>query len=110
MVIGSIPGVQQCVVCGADDGPAAAVLLQPGCRVTRDQIHHAVNCKSRSIIITILIIIIIVTVIIVILIIFTNIDIVIIIKVLVHISHGKTLWIGNFRNIIYLVHVRDVHC
>ncbi|XP_073948758.1 uncharacterized protein isoform X2 [Choristoneura fumiferana] len=44
-VIGSVPGVQQCVVCGADAGPAVAVVLRPGCDVTRDQIHHAVNSK-----------------------------------------------------------------
>ncbi|KAI8442547.1 hypothetical protein MSG28_006008 [Choristoneura fumiferana] len=43
MVVGSVPGVQQCVVCGADAGPAVAVVLRPGCDVTRDQIHHAIK-------------------------------------------------------------------
>ncbi|XP_063541553.1 luciferin 4-monooxygenase-like [Cydia strobilella] len=42
-VIGSIPGVQQCVVVGADAGPAAAVVLQEGCGVTREDIQQAVK-------------------------------------------------------------------
>ncbi|XP_063388942.1 luciferin 4-monooxygenase-like [Cydia fagiglandana] len=42
-VIGTIPGVQQCVVVGADAGPAAAVVLQEGCGVTREDIQQAVK-------------------------------------------------------------------
>ncbi|XP_063541179.1 luciferin 4-monooxygenase-like [Cydia strobilella] len=42
-VIGTIPGVHQCVVVGADAGPAAAVVLQEGCGVTREDIQQAVN-------------------------------------------------------------------
>lgn len=42
-VIGTIPGVQQYVVVGADSGPAAAVVLQEGCGVTREDIQQAVN-------------------------------------------------------------------
>ncbi|XP_063628686.1 luciferin 4-monooxygenase-like [Cydia splendana] len=44
-VIGTIPGVQQCVVVGADAGPAAAVVLQEGCGVTREDVQQVVKCE-----------------------------------------------------------------
>lgn len=44
-MIGSVPGVNECVVCATDGGPAAAVVLQPLVQVSREEIHTAVNCK-----------------------------------------------------------------
>ncbi|KAJ8711535.1 hypothetical protein PYW07_008777 [Mythimna separata] len=42
-VIGSVPGVHESVVCSSDNGPVAAVVLQPGADVTREHIHKAVE-------------------------------------------------------------------
>lgn len=46
-MIGSIPGVMDCVVCGTEKGPAAAVVLLKGAEgfVTREVIHSVVKCK-----------------------------------------------------------------
>ncbi|KOB71743.1 Uncharacterized protein OBRU01_13327, partial [Operophtera brumata] len=43
LVIGSVPGVAECVVCGTDTGPAAMVIVQHAGDVTREQIHKTVN-------------------------------------------------------------------
>lgn len=40
MVIDTVPGVEECVVCSTENGPAALVV---GRDVTREHIHRAVN-------------------------------------------------------------------
>lgn len=42
-VIGSVPGVYESVVCLSDNGPVAAVVLEPQADVTREQIKEAVD-------------------------------------------------------------------
>ncbi|XP_026740514.1 probable 4-coumarate--CoA ligase 1 [Trichoplusia ni] len=47
-VISSVPGVHESAVCATDKGPAAAVVLEHNARLSRDQIHRAVNsCLSE---------------------------------------------------------------
>lgn len=49
-VIGTIPGVLENVVCPTEGGPTAAVVLLPGSNVSKEDIHHAVNCESLKIV------------------------------------------------------------
>ncbi|KOB71941.1 Uncharacterized protein OBRU01_13232 [Operophtera brumata] len=43
LVIGSVPGVAECVVCATETGPAAMVIVQHAGDVTREQIHNTVK-------------------------------------------------------------------
>ncbi|KAG6448441.1 hypothetical protein O3G_MSEX005489 [Manduca sexta] len=44
-VIGTVPGVQESIVCATDNGPAAVVAIDPKYTVHREHIHKAVDCK-----------------------------------------------------------------
>lgn len=42
-VISSVLGVRESVVCASEGGPAAAVVVQPGAHVTKEDVHKTVN-------------------------------------------------------------------
>lgn len=45
LVIGSVAGVAECVVCATENGPAAIVVVHSAGNVTREQIYKTVNGK-----------------------------------------------------------------